>query len=133
MDITEEYIKMRIAAIPFLGKGNIPRLPVTLYCFYDNISVLVGYPDHYFIGDNSKTDTYICVLEHQDQLQAMVEEKALKHQFGKILWLTTRISDFVHYNYEYIKIFNSMEQIWLAFVMHELHKTKLDGEKWIKR
>ena len=29
--------------------------------------------------------------------------------------------------------YKSMEQLWLAFYMHEKHKKKWDGEKWVNK
>ncbi len=68
-------------------------------------------------------------LPRQDQLQDMVE--------GHTAWNLSNL--FVAWTnhtdaYKHIDIMNefSMEQLWLAFVMWELHKKKWDGDKWIK-
>ena len=63
-------------------------------------------------------------LPRQDQLQRMVQEpmdldfteaEFLFHEFAK---KPCRLA--------------SMEQHWLAFVMHELHKLKWNGSEWVK-
>ena len=63
-------------------------------------------------------------LPRQDQLQEMVKSDTI------INW------DFYHFINDgltdYLDYFNSMEQLWLAFVMKEKHNKTWDGEDWIK-
>ena len=68
-------------------------------------------------------------LPRQDQLQDMVGEDTDYHTLMKFdTWVFTlaRIYDDI-----IIEKF-SMEQLWLAFVMHEKYGKKWDGEDWVK-
>lgn len=61
-------------------------------------------------------------LPRQDDLQKMVDTNC---------W--TVINLFLKYinNLQYPLGLTSMEQIWLAFYMHEVHGKTWDGDKWI--
>jgi len=68
-------------------------------------------------------------LPRQDQLQDMVEEESRYR-------LLDRFNSFFHCLYRGFKCtdscFTSMEQLWLAFVMHKLYQKKWDGSAWVK-
>ncbi len=62
-------------------------------------------------------------LPRQDQLQEMIDNG----------WTGDLIRRFYFWGKEYgfqTKAIDSMEQLWLAFVMQERHKKHWDGEKW---
>ena len=128
MDTSETYIKMRIAAIPDLGRGKPLESTFRSDNRYkwetDAYSVFVDYegdwytfhPDIKFIEKQGR----ICQLERQDQLQEMVD-----YQFYSSLelcWAFAQSSNGW--------MFGSMEQLWLAFVMKEKHNKTLDGTSW---
>jgi len=61
----------------------------------------------------------------QDQLQEMIgEEYAIDLLYSFHHFYNDRTSD-------YTEQFNSMEQLWLVFVMKENHNKEWNGEKWI--
>ena len=73
-------------------------------------------------------------LLRQDQIQEMMwgEFKSIPQAGLKILF------EDIHYSHdkkmaEYYSQFNSFEQLWLAFYMHEKHNKIWDGEKWITK
>ena len=71
-------------------------------------------------------------LPRQDQLQDMVEAHlSIKSNYNHILYhLIAWLDKFPRG--EYLKYLQySMEQLWLAFVMHEKFNKKWDGEEWI--
>jgi len=64
-------------------------------------------------------------LPRQDQLQAMVDSPPIV--MGKL----NRLQVFMN-EYSPLDGWETMEQLWLAFVMKELHGKALAGDKWIK-
>ena len=69
-------------------------------------------------------------LPRQDQLQRMVQFS------GGLLNQLWHFKDFCFardngYNFEYILSLNSMEQLWLAFVMKEKYNKFWNNEKWV--
>ncbi|MDY6862955.1 MAG: hypothetical protein SVR08_11870 [Spirochaetota bacterium] len=120
MNTSQEYINMRLAAIPYMDNGVRPKLPFNYYI------------DEIFV--DSKGDFYIdkeedcCQLERQDQLQEMV--CGFPTALGEFnAWLYV-----AHYDCsidEYPRQFNSMEQLWLAFVMSEKYNKKWNGKEWV--
>ena len=62
----------------------------------------------------------------QDQLQGMVEDK-----YKLITSLLSDFCQFIRSNYGDVHLyFNSMEQLWLAFVMKEKFNKTWNGEDW---
>lgn len=122
MDISKEYIKM---------------------CDYENIQVkrkeglweegdfYVAYKrDRVFCwggeGEDEPYDNSNPVwLPRQDQLQEMWEYS--HSSYSKIQKFTAELDN----DFDYFVNFDSMEQLWFAFVMHELYQKKWDGDKWI--
>ena len=72
-------------------------------------------------------------LPTQSQLQAMVKPE---HVLSETVWYVCRLHEWI---LEQVRasypphIFTSMEQLWLAFVMKELHGKVWDGEKWAQQ
>ena len=127
MDTSKEYIEMRIGAIPFMGKGDSPSLPITLFTYYDPYSVLVDAFGNFFIQDNTRP--YICILERQDQLQDMLIEPLCK---TFVYWMERFYiwADNRERHESMIGGCYSMEQLWLAFVINELYQKKWNGKEW---
>ena len=140
MDTTKIYIKMRIAAIPDLGNG-IPMLSTFCsenYHFIDDKDDDVWIDqkgDWYVFMENippaphgDYDNVRVCQLERQDQLQEMVWRK--RGNALEALW-----TDFMVWVREttWVDYFISFEQLWLAFVMLELHYKKWSGTEWVKR
>ena len=115
MDTSKEYIKMCDCPEIQHAKTSLER---------DGHSFHVNLP-HPKYGDNFKRITW---LPRQDQIQEMMGKD---HE--------TTLDLLVHF-YGFVtvdnpmgikKIFDvSMEQLWLAFYMHERHKKKWDGKEW---
>ena len=63
-------------------------------------------------------------LPRQDQLQEMVDLEPISLLLARFRgWFKNEV---IHR-----KCLDSMEQLWLAFVMFELHGKKWDGREWI--
>lgn len=142
MDTSAQYVKMRLAAISDLGKGNVPdRGP---YCEMRQSTVSIKGEDHVIIMDS--TGDYYCMnckytlgqgiysqLERQDQLQEMLEffrffTGTPVLQIGAMYHRTTSEGDPDGY---YFFNFRTMEQILLAFLMKEKYQKSWNGEDWI--
>jgi len=67
-------------------------------------------------------------LFFQDQLQGMVRNK-----FLSLNNLIRSFFNWSHCTITYAIGYNSMEQFWLAFVMHEKYQKKWDGEDWVDK
>ena len=67
------------------------------------------------------------VLLRQDQLQDMIIDKFKEH-WGKSVILGT-MEEVVGWGHQFP--YASMEQLWLAFVMHEKHGKRWDGSDWV--
>ena len=109
MDITEIYVKM-------CEKASEIQYEYAVKGF--------GYSDgHHFFHLKNQYETIW--LPRQDQLQEMVEdgEFANNQAWYKLGKFYAWVRDVGRYNFE------SMEQLWLAFVMKENGKT-WDGEDW---
>jgi len=121
MDISKEYIKMRLAAIPDLGMGKPMGLSVNWY----SAEVLVDDKGDWYYSTKDEA----VQIERQDQLQEMLG-------YG----LITLLSEFERWHKESKPIHNtmdgqmqlSMEQLWLSFVMKEKYQKVSNGENWIK-
>lgn len=66
----------------------------------------------------------------QDQLQEMLDDR-FSNRYPWIL--AEKFSHFARPSNKVTKsvVWGSMEQLWLAFCMAELHQKKWDGEKWV--
>ena len=131
MDTSETYRKMRIAAIPDLGMGVPPELIPNVEVTWVTPFVFIDRVGNYYYSqiDRPLPELMTCQLERQDQLQAMV---------GLIDRVTHHYQDLERHFYEWIRRHEyrwihytaTAEQLWLAFVQHELHGKVWDGEKW---
>ena len=117
MDITETYIKM----------CDCEERQGQRYNHNDVGDVYV--PPTFLVGNQSKP---LIWLPRQDQLQEMVLTKQVEGDYTPVYKLNKA---FYEYCYSPLtdspKIYNaSMEQLWLAFLMKELHGKVWAGEKW---
>ena len=124
MDTSETYIKMRLATIPDLGLGNSILNRLNLSHIGDSVWVDSKGDWYYYtnVTRDDNTDVVVCQLERQDQLQKMVERDcplALLNDFYR--WIN--LTDIAGFD-------DSMEQLWLAFVMKELYQKNWDGKEW---
>ena len=132
MDTTETYIKMRSKAVPDLGHGTIAANPLPQGC---EDGIWVDKAGNWFIV---RYGVLYCQLERQEQLQVMSDfGKFFKNNpVGMVKAMECRIEQKYEDELEDRKWFNywydcnSMEQLWLAFVMKENHNKTWDGEKW---
>ena len=69
---------------------------------------------------------YWIVLPQQDQSQGMAWGSLGNYCSNKMNALTWGVWDF----YNEIDDLDSMEQLWLCYVMNELHNLKWTGEQW---
>jgi len=131
MDTTEQYIKRRILAIPYLGKGEPPvcAFPSDNYPIADSASydVWVDRVGNWYVF----TGAEVCQLERQDQLQAMVTKGffAVAHLKAFIKFIGWDCELEYPVNILKLKV-GSMEQLWQAFVMKERCDKTWDGEDW---
>ena len=122
MDITPKYILMSEKAEK-MQKDWEPQIGDY---FHDK-----NYPGAYGIWQSSLPLDTIVWLPRQDQLQALV---STLHNQETTLWLCERFNRSIQ-GYAKEPIYQlSMEQLWLAFVMHEKYQKQWDEEKeeWTK-
>lgn len=124
MDTSETYIKMRLAARKHLLDGTLPEFIGWNECNWVTANVFVDTKgDFYFATESDQ-----CQLERQDQLQEMVSEH-FKAGLDLCNLYTWYIRNRPH---DAGQEWNSMEQLWLAFVMKEKYNKVWNGEEWVK-
>ena len=129
MDTSETYIKMCEKAQSCLAQSGFSKLPFEI----GNVVYCPTKKSTYFWTGKETPHKNDFTLPRQDQLQEMV-------QFGggipNQLW---NFKDFCFakdngYNFDdYTLSFNSMEQLWLIFVMKEKYDKVWNGEDWVKK
>ena len=117
MDTSEQYIKMCKKAWEIQESWNSHR-----YDYYDvpNLGIRCG---------NNPTSNSVW-LPRQDQLQKMVttvNPRATHSQF--VLW----VQEDVYGKKPYDDILVTLEQLWLAFVMHEKYNKVWNNRTWIEQ
>ena len=125
MDTSEQYIKMRLAAIPCLGMGEPPLEPYHFKAATPDFSKTIWIDAK---GDwYHSTENEACQLPRQDQLQAMYGD--YDECLEALYWWqeSNRMGDYYGYN---LGDFNSMDQLWIAFVMKERFGKVWNGETW---
>ena len=118
MDTSKEYIGMCRKAVEIQELWS----PISGDVYYSqNVKIIsiwtYSYPPH---EDYNKIFTW---LPRQDQLQDIVDNNLKRLCTGFCLFLK-QTGD---YDYN----FTSMEQLWIAFVMHEKYGKKWDGKDWV--
>ena len=140
MDTSETYIKMcDCEEIQKLVPNPSNEKEHDLGSFFWNetdglLDMLVEDNDTgwWMIGSYSNEHCRFIWLPRQDQLQEMVDPHSSLAAFGELLGgiFTLPVGQWVRKSY--YQRFASMEQLWLAFVMKELHGKVWTGEKWEK-
>jgi hypothetical protein len=137
MDTSPEYVKMCAAATEIQktriekGRAGLKRfLPDDFY--YHSSESYRQYGDGISIAAIRRfahADPEVVWLPRQDQCQEMVQTMwpcGFTLPFRKfIAWI-----DNMESHETMIGGFNSMEQLWLAFVMYQKHKKTWTGETW---
>ena len=133
MDTSKTYIKM--CDCPEIQEGHEHGEPDYIAGKLDNESwYVVTYCD-----EHTPYEGIWRWLPRQDQLQEMVIESltASLHdgfEHRRLIVLTGRFRDFVSHCFPeeplYSERFDSMEQLWLAFVMKEKHGKVWNGSAW---
>jgi len=145
MDTSETYIKMRLAAIPDLGMGTPPNLPLgndgpawVDYCVF-----IDRHGNYYYSRINMQPIGEVVLsttmLERQDQLQEMLyTPQPQGYGYDKLIslkmfeWATEYNEHYQCRGYkEYPNSLKSMEQLWLAFLFAEKYGKYWDGSDWV--
>ena len=127
MDTTPEYIKQckgAFSSIGFIDAGELTNL------FFDDDSYWHGF------SPDGRNDKPLGQLYRQDQLQEIWRREYLKRpsKYGWFGEFCNFIGD-VYSDYDLMnadEVFESMEQLWLAFVMKELYGKVWNGEEWVR-
>jgi len=128
MDITKKYIKMRLASIPDMGLGEKPLKPYHFVCGIPDLSkqVVIDLKGNWY--HIITTISEVCQLERQDQLQEMVDLTGdYDNNYPNWMLVLSNFVDFLDKPNQA----NSMEQLWLAFVMFQKFNKIWNGEEWI--
>lgn len=135
MDQTEQYIEMCVKLPSEIKK----RVPI------DHHGSAGG--DKSFFGYSKRLNGMVW-LPRQDQLQDMLKNETIEsiadsYEFQRgsaphglvAMQLVKDLDLFQLENYNCIRYagINSMEQLWLAFIMHEKFNKKWTGSEWIKQ
>ena len=121
MGVSEEYIKMRLGAIPDLGYG-VPYLGT--FCATPEFNSFVDRKGDFYIWTEGETNW--CQLERQDQLQEMCGLPVDKLWTKFVTFAGYMIDDYEWLSPEYEGF--SWEELWLAFAMLTLyHKEWYNG------
>ena len=136
MDTSETYIKMRLAAIPDLGRGKSPSLALSNdgFAWVDYAVFIDRLGSFYYSRVNLQPlgeELKACQLERQDQLQEML----IPEPYFDYRNLLSFFFDWIDWNDDTgdkgnYKEGGSMEQLWLAFVMKENH-SKIWSDGWV--
>ncbi len=120
MDTSEQYIRMRIAAIPDMGMGDSNLALSSLYFVTDNVWVAPN-GNYYF----KSSGVIGCQLERQDQLQEMVGGHGWAGELTKLdRWIQ-------EIPFSQLHPLDTWEQLWLGFVMREKFNKIWTGTEWI--
>jgi len=125
MDTSETYVRM--CDHPKIQQGKEIKVG-DFYFSSTEDKVLISYISHhqgYIVKHPEQWDYLngrkIIWLPRQDQIQKMIGD------FNKVLPMLPQLE---RLDRDYNEIFTTMEQLWLAFYMHEKHKLKWSGTKW---
>lgn len=135
MDIIEQYIKMCQAAKTDLWHPNYHFRLGSLFAHEgeNRIAYAINWASTW-------PDLHGPIpIWQQDQLQDMIPKERLSSESevdGKALRLHDTFNDWMleiwsTIERDYLSEFDTLEQLWLAFVMHEKYNKIWDGEKWI--
>jgi hypothetical protein len=140
MDTSEEYVEMCRGAMKYLWFKNYHFRIGSLF-FRENYKNIFPIA---WAGrlENLKEDLVVPIWQ-QDQLQDMVDWdnyhdcQSTVGKTDEFWWwchpkTKTNDYDWEKQMIDYIWSFNTMEQLWLAFVMWEKYQKRWDGVGWIK-
>jgi hypothetical protein len=132
MDVSENYIKMceKAAEVQDRKPKNIE---FTSNVYFGQLTLESRPVPHLFtISDPLLVDEDSVWLPRQDQLQEMViyksEDKTLKYR----MWMLVTEFDIWKNGKGCSDTYESLEQLWLAFVMKENYQKVWNGEDWVK-
>lgn len=129
MDTSKNYIKMCEKAKEIQDFWKPSR--DDKYVYAESSGDTWQYKVHTVRNDNQYMAQYHMTyvwLPRQDQLQEMVSKDYDKDITRPWVHLCYEFYKWAHLNWTY---FNSMEQLWLAFVMKKRYNKVWDGETWI--
>ncbi len=154
MDLTKQYIKMSRKSVEIQANWKW----IIGKCYYNIILNEVHIcTDNNLSGHWDTTHKNSMWLPRQDELQVMLKDKirhnhrnsmsylkGYEHGVGQEGYidrmLTVEFYKFIkleegypHPQYDYIKQFDSMEQLWLAFVMKENYNKVWNNNEWITK
>jgi len=143
MDTSKEYINMCEKAreiqsskrehgdlIVLKGQEYLVGYDVWWLENYDNGETCEQWVSGYWDSDNPTFYGARCIfLPRQDQLQGKLGDNIIAWCSLFFEWIVESLEPIGIYASDE---FDSMEQLWLAFVMLELYNKKWDGTKWIK-
>ena len=130
MDTSETYIKMCEKAEEIQAQNNSTTIHKYLkhgdYSYWNGVTVICSKDYDLFLSQFDR----VIWLPRQDQLQEMV------HIDSSGLRLVWRFYDWLRdydVSPEQIETYDSMEQLWLAFVMKKHFSKIWNGDDWIKQ
>lgn len=135
MDTSKEYIKMCEKAeeiqknwFPLRGDCLVYKHPD----YWENIFV---FSNQHPVNDLKAITIWFLLflfLPRQDQLQEMVRNMPVDLPLSAIGWIGKFYQWCVDEMEHVTPMKNSMEQLWLAFVMKEKYNKVWSGEEWVK-
>lgn len=153
MDNTKKYIEMcQQAAKDLPGAYDKPPDPSDVIAMEQTVGerdfeVMTGLQMWHRMAprDPITSDRLIIKLYKQDELQEMVYEKPSEQskfphiaKFSMFWWAFPNcigvagvVNGKEKVTLPYLDYFNSMEQLWLAFVMKEKHNKTWNGKEWV--
>jgi hypothetical protein len=138
MDTSGKYIKMCEKAVEIQKYWELKEDDghEFIYCLEDSCLIECGDEGYDFCQQLGCSEFNWIWLPRQDELQKMISPDFFKqHQF-----FSTYISQMLDWDVflgqsrfgEYWELFQSWEQLWLAFVMKEKYNKIWNGEDWVK-
>ncbi len=138
MDTSKEYIEMCRGATEIqelweeqvgdVCYNNLFNTVVYVWAFGTNDTLMVTPKDPYNQGHLWVGPPDLTWLPRQDQLQGMVYSSGVFGLLDMMANFRRQIRNRIDF---YIP--ESMEQLWLAFVMHEKYNKKWDGKDWVTK
>ena len=128
MDKSETYIKMAGKAEEIQNKWK-PEI-YDSYVERSNIRIIPDISTRIHLNNRFKFDVVYMWLPRQDQLQELLNYSIAPLGITwKFFWSVYGDAE-DDKNREYWSVFNSMEQLWLAFVMKEKFNKIWTGKEW---
>lgn len=133
MDTSKEYVVMRIKAEDDLGWGQT-AIGLHRVIIYEN--------DEYIICSDENANFFVLhskyglfQLERQDQLQEIYAKHIGADGYCALIDFSKWFKEIVELDNlgSDKRIYDTPEQLWLAFVMYERFGKIWDGKEWIKK